>query len=261
MKKQIFLLLFFLVLMPCLAQAQDTLATVYFYRDGKFAGSFVGYDVWHNGAVIGRIKSNSVVAYRCQPGPQTFKAATEGETSIKLDIRAGQTYFIECGVAIGALVGRPVFRQAFSTEARKAISEIDAAAANSIPSSVVETTHPTDTVRALHNLFQRKRRGGTARAVVFGGLGLISLIGTVTYQPTTVNINQGSAGTQTIQLDSGPPVGNYVFIGFSVIMVITGVTQTSKYSAENLNLLLDTYKQGNPLEAIIKEKLKKKDFR
>lgn len=261
MKKQSNLILLLLFLSTYIAQAQDTLATVYFYRDGKFAGSFVGYDVWHNGAVIGRIKSNSVMVYRCSPGDQTFKAATEGETSIKLDVVAGRTYFIECSLAVGALVGRPVFRQAFAADAKKEISEIDVAMASSIPSSVDETTHPTDTARALHNLFQRKRKGGTARAVVFGGLGLISLIGTVTYQPTTVNINQGSAGTQTIELDSGPPVGNYVFVGFSVIMVITGVTQTSKYSAENLNLLLDTYKQGNPLDATIKEKLKKKDFK
>jgi hypothetical protein len=48
-------------LLTCQLQAQDSLSTVYFYRDGRFVGSFVGYDLKHNDAVIGRIKSNVVI--------------------------------------------------------------------------------------------------------------------------------------------------------------------------------------------------------
>jgi hypothetical protein len=165
-------------------------------------------------------------------------------------------------LAVGIVVGRPSFRQTFSVEARKKIEKIETTVANTIPNDIEETILSSDTARALHNLFQRKRKGGTARAVVFGILGGASLIGTISYKPDNVVINQGSSGSQTIQVgSSSPPVINYVFIGFSTIMVISGVSQTSKYSSNSLNILLDNYKQGKPLPLAVKSKLKKKDFR
>ena len=181
--------LFFLYI-PFQLQGQDSLATVHFYRAGKFAGSFIGYDVKHNDKVIGRIKSGTVVTYRCQPGLQTFTANTESESSFRLAVEAGKTYFVECSLAAGIVVGRPTFRQVFSAEAKKEIGKIDATLAASIPVHVAEPMQPADTARALHNLFQRKRTGGTTRATVFGILGVASLVGTVSYKPNTVTINQ-----------------------------------------------------------------------
>lgn len=241
--------------------AQDSLATVYFYRASKFAGSFVGYNLKHNDKVIGRVKSGSLLTYRCPPGLQVFSATTESEASIKIDIVAGETYYIECGIAVGLLVGRPSFRQASALLAKADIEKLDKVVAASLPATALSGNASADTIRALTNLFQRKRKGGTTRAVVFGALGLVSAIGTAGYKPSTVTINQGSAGTQTIETSSGPPAINYVFIGFSAIMVVTGITQTSNYSTQKLDVLLNSYKEGNPLPATIKGKLKKKDFK
>jgi len=178
--------------------AQDSLATIYFYREGKFAGSLIGYDVMHNGNTIGRIKSNSVFTYQSKGGLQTFMATTEGASSMKLELKGGNTYFIECGLEIGVMVGRPTFRQATNTEARKKIEKINSAVANAIPANIQEVVQPNDTLRALQNLFQRKRKGGTARAAVFGAITVVSLVGIANYKPSTVTINQGSAGSQVI---------------------------------------------------------------
>jgi Protein of unknown function (DUF2846) len=241
--------------------AQDSLATVYFYRGGKFAGSFVGYDLKHNNQVIGRVTSSSVVKYRCALGMQKFVATTESQNSIMLDVKAGETYYIECSVATGVVVGRPSFRQVDSRLAQKEIQKIDASLAEQLSSTQIIVPQEYDTVRALTNLFERKRKGGTTRAVVFGVLGVASLVGTLSYKESTVTVNQGSSGSQVIPVSSGPPVGNYVFVGFCAIMTFSGVSQTNNFSAENLDMLVNDYKAGKPLPQKIKRFLKKKDFK
>lgn len=241
--------------------AQDSLATVYFYRGGKFAGSFVGYDLRHNGQIIGRVKTNTVITYRCPAGLQSFSGITESESSIKFETKAGESYFVECGIAVGVVVGRPSFRLASPSQAKKDIEKIDKSIAIQLPIIEVKSPQVSDTVRALTNLFQRKRKGGTTRAIVFGAIGVGTLIGTIAYKPSNVTINQGSSGVQTIPLSSSPPAINYVLIGFSTIMTISGISQVNHYSTANLEVLLADYKAGKPLPLRIKSKLKSKDFK
>lgn len=242
--------------------AQDSPATVYFFRQGKFGGSFIGYDVKHQGNVIGRIKSNSVFSYQSPAGLQTFSATTESESSIKIELQPGQTYFIECGIALGVAVGRPVFRQTTSIEAKRKIEKINSAVASEIPAQLTEMLQPNDTVRALQNMFQRKRKGGGTRAAVFGAITIVAVVGIANYKPETVTINQGSAGSQNLQVgSSSPPAANYLLGGVSAILTISGFAQVSKYSTEKLEVLLDNYKSGKPLPKEIKAKLKQKDFK
>jgi hypothetical protein len=235
------------------SEAQDSLATIYFYRGGQVGGFAISYDVKQGEKIIGRIAGNTVVRYRTKPGAQTFKATTEGEGSIYLILAAGKTYFVECGLSVGALVGRPTFRQTYSEVARKKITSIDAVIAQTIPYELTEVIQQSDTTRALQNLFQRKRKGGTARAVVFGSLGIISLISTTKSQstpPGVQNVGEGPNNT-----------GAYIFVGFSAVMVGTGIAQTSNYSSEKLEALLKDHEKGTPLPVKIKSKLKKKDFK
>jgi hypothetical protein len=249
--------LFFFLLIPFQLSAQDSLATVNFYRPSKMDGPFVSYDIKLGDVWIGKARPNSVITYRTKPGDQTFKASTSGESSFRLIAEAGKTYFVECGIGTGAAAGKPTFRLASSAQAQKEIEKI----VNSVPVGVSQDSPQADTTRALHNLFQRKRTGGTVRAIVFGLLGFTSLINTINYRPTTVTINQGSAGTQTIPIDDSPPPANYVFIGFSAIMVITGAAQVGNYSTNNLDALLKDYGKGMHLPVKFKNKLKQKDFK
>ena len=93
-------------------------------------------------------------------------------------------------------------------------------------------------LRALNNLFQRKRKGGTTRAIVFGLLGLSSLVGT-------------ASG------NSDP--GNFIFIGFCGIMAITGGTQSAKY--RNPEPVIRDFQAGKGIPQPLKGKLKRKDFK
>ena len=235
------------------SQARDSLATIYFYRGGQVAGFAINYDVKQENKIIGRMGMNTVVKYLAKPGTYIFKATTEGESSIHITLIAGKIYFVECGLAVGALAGRPTFRQTYSEDARKKINSIDPYLAQTMPEEFAEVIQQSDTTRALQNLFQRKRKGGTTRAVVFGALGVISLISTTKSQ--TVN-----AGGQNIDV-TPDNTGAYLFAGFSTVMCITGIVQTSNYSSEKLEILLADYRKGIPLPQKIKNKLKKKDFK
>jgi hypothetical protein len=96
-----------------------------------------------------------------------------------------------------------------------------------------------DTVRALNNLFTRKRNGGMARAIIFGLLGG-SFIG--------AGISSGLAG-------------NFLLAGVCVVVVVTGVSQINKYSDARLEQVLTNLQSGKPLPPEIAKKLKTKDFK
>ena len=118
-----------------------------------------------------------------------------------------------------------------------------------------------DTIQALTNFYKRKRNGGKARAIVFGILGTASIVGILTNKPEYVDIHQGSAGTQRIQISSGPGPIDFLFAGFSVVMTATGIAQANNYSPENLETFLEQFRINGRIPLKIRSKLKKKDFK
>ena len=234
-----FILLSAFLIASISAAGQDSLATIYFYRESKLAGSLVSYIVYHDTTRIGRLTPGNILNYRCNPGLQTFRAKTESESSVTIEVKPGGTYYIECGLSVGAFVGRPTFRQVFAAEAREAFRKINPYAVEFVKEDgVTVIPQQKDTVRALNNLFQRKRKGGTTRAIVFGLLGLSSLVGT-------------ASG------NSDP--GNFIFIGFCGIMAITGGTQSAKY--RNPEPVIRDFQAGKGIPQPLKAKLKRKDFK
>ena len=91
-----------------------------------------------------------------------------------------------------------------------------------------------DTVRALNNLYTRKRKGGTSRALWFGMFGLASLVGTVS--------------------SDSPDPGNYIFIGLCGIMAGTGLGECKsvRSAINHLEPVLQAYTHGAGLPASVK---------
>jgi hypothetical protein len=150
------LLVFSILLLLATAplKAQDSLATVHFYRLGKYEGLYVGYDVKHNSQVIGRIKLRNMFTYHCPPGLQTFSASTEDEASFKINIIAGETYYVECGIAAG-VAGRPSFRLASSAQAKDEIAKFQ-----STPASVAGGNPSANGQDTLNFVYQKSRVPG-----------------------------------------------------------------------------------------------------
>lgn len=85
----------------------DNAGLVYLYRPSSFLGGGVAYDVKTGGTVITTLHNGGYYPYFSAPGEQEFWAKTEAKSSVTLDVKPGQTYYIKGGVGVGFLVGRP----------------------------------------------------------------------------------------------------------------------------------------------------------
>lgn len=80
---------------------------VYIYRPGKGIGGGVSPDIRANGVVITTLYNGGYYPYFAKPGEIEFSAKTESTSSVTLDIKAGQVYYIKGSIGIGFFVGRP----------------------------------------------------------------------------------------------------------------------------------------------------------
>lgn len=77
------------------------------YRYGG-AGSLVSYDLNLGDSIICRVRNNfKTTLYIKKDGLNTLWAKTEAKTEVPINIKLGRTYYLRCGVSMGAFVGHP----------------------------------------------------------------------------------------------------------------------------------------------------------
>lgn len=86
---------------------QEGKALVYIYRPSSFIGGGISYNVKVGETVIATLYSGGYYPYLAKPGETEFWAQTESKSSVTLDIKPGQTYYIKGTVGVGFFVGRP----------------------------------------------------------------------------------------------------------------------------------------------------------
>ncbi|MCE7864714.1 MAG: hypothetical protein DYG99_14325 [Bacteroidetes bacterium CHB5] len=238
--KQYFLLFCLSLLFILNLQAQEEApAIIYFYRSASIKGAAINYDVYDSSKLVGKMTPGQVLIYSARPGVHTFTARTESTAAAIIDAKPGRLYFVQCGVSIGAIVYTPFLRQVTSKTGIAAIRKINPAL--TINEALVgeatldESDFKADTVRALSNLYARKRKGGIARGVVFAVWSVAGLaIGDATVLPGVLVLGAVS---------------------------VSGFAQSGKYNAVNQQKAVEDYMAGKPLAAKIKSKFKEKDFR
>jgi hypothetical protein len=82
-------------------------ATVYVYRPSGFGGAAISYTVAANGVDISKLPSGGYFVYYAKPGETEFSAKTEAQTSVTIDAKAGQTYYVKGTIGMGVFVGHP----------------------------------------------------------------------------------------------------------------------------------------------------------
>ena len=82
-------------------------ALVYVYRYGTGKGALKTYVIEVNGYKIASLSNNSYIPYTARHGLTEFSSRAEYTSSVRANIKAGQTYYLRLSVEKGALVGRP----------------------------------------------------------------------------------------------------------------------------------------------------------
>lgn len=72
------------------------------------AGALVGYDLYLADSVICRVKNNfKTTLHIKKDGLNTLWARTEAKSEVPIDVKMGKTYYLRCGITMGAFVGHP----------------------------------------------------------------------------------------------------------------------------------------------------------
>jgi len=71
-------------------------------------GALVGYDLYLGDSIICRVKNNfKTTIHIKKDGLNTLWASTEAKLEVPIDIKMGKTYYLRCGITMGAFVGHP----------------------------------------------------------------------------------------------------------------------------------------------------------
>lgn len=72
------------------------------------AGALISYDLYLGDSVICRVKNNfKTTLHIKKDGLNTLWARTEAKSEVPINIKHGKTYYLRCGITMGAFVGHP----------------------------------------------------------------------------------------------------------------------------------------------------------
>ncbi|RYF93756.1 MAG: hypothetical protein EON95_07815 [Caulobacteraceae bacterium] len=97
---------------------------VVFFRPSKFAGAAVGYKIRTGEGlqtIVGNMTNGVYFTFQGAPGSYQFSGATEAKDAITVEIEEGETTFVEGGLAIGIMMGRPDLKPSDKAAFEKAL--------------------------------------------------------------------------------------------------------------------------------------------
>ena len=97
-------------------------AVIHFYRPKSGFGALIGFKIrMDDNDIIGRVRNGEKFSYQTKDfGPHEFWGITESRSSVSIDVKKGQEYFVRCGLTMGIAVGKP---EIYSVENVLGISE------------------------------------------------------------------------------------------------------------------------------------------
>lgn len=96
---------------------------VHIYRPPSVIGGGVYYDVKANQTIVTTLYNGGYFTYFATPGEIEFSAKTESTSSVTVDVKPGQIYYVKGTVGIGFVVGRPHLSLVSPEIAEKEIAE------------------------------------------------------------------------------------------------------------------------------------------
>jgi hypothetical protein len=97
-------------------QPAEGKALVVFFRQKAFKGGGVRFKVREGETELGKLSSGTWFAVQTEPGVHEYVVHSEAKDVTRLEVEAGQTYFVAGTVNFGFLVGRPNLTPSDATE-------------------------------------------------------------------------------------------------------------------------------------------------
>ena len=95
---------------------------VVFFRPGTIMGVAMGCTVHEGGAEVARLGSGKYYAVAAEPGKHVFSTNGEAKDELRLEVEAGETYFVKCSIGAGIMGGRanlsPSDRASFAAKSK-----------------------------------------------------------------------------------------------------------------------------------------------
>jgi hypothetical protein len=87
-----------------ISAAPSDKAQVVFFRTGAYAGAATWFKIRENEVELGKLSNQSYFVAVLPPGPHTFTSATENKTHLKMELDAGETYYVRGSLQMGLLL-------------------------------------------------------------------------------------------------------------------------------------------------------------
>lgn len=81
--------------------------TVVFFREKKMMGAAIRYKVRENGVELCKLSNGSFCTVSVAAGKHEYLVHTEAKDSLALEVAAGQTYYVQGSISMGAFAGHP----------------------------------------------------------------------------------------------------------------------------------------------------------
>lgn len=80
---------------------------VVFFRPSKMMGAAIGYKVREGETELGKLRNGTYFVIQVEPGKHEYTVHSEAKDVLTLEVDAGETYFVQGGMSMGVLAGRP----------------------------------------------------------------------------------------------------------------------------------------------------------
>ena len=123
-----------LILPPSAGKGQ-----VVFFRSSSFIGAAVWYTVKENGHKLGDLSNGAFFTLPADPGVHVFTAATENKDTLRIEVEAGETYYVRGTVHMGVLVGEASISPSDEDSFEKAFRHLHPAKTWPVEASAADT--------------------------------------------------------------------------------------------------------------------------
>lgn len=89
------------------ATADAGTGTVVFFREKKMMGAAIRFKVRENGTQLCKLGSGTFCTVQVPAGTHQYDVHTEAKDQLSLEVKPGETYYVQSTISMGAFAGHP----------------------------------------------------------------------------------------------------------------------------------------------------------